>query len=133
MQPGSTPDSDNDDGILLDDNETIFSALDDHAHQSLERNSHHCDSCGQYLIQPKLEAVGGEQYLELNDLSFSLVDDPNPCSVPLSSDTYLQHPLDRVPRFEQDSHACISYMAKSSILTMAGSSPLVPTVDDHGT
>lgn len=126
MQPGSTPDN---------DNETIFSELGDPAPQSVARNSHHCDSCGQNgqnFIQPKLAAVEGEQYLELNDLSFSLVDDLNSGSLPLSSDAYVQHPLDRVPRYEQDFHDYISYMPNSSILTMAGSSPLVPTVDDHG-
>ncbi|GJN01209.1 hypothetical protein PR202_ga18456 [Eleusine coracana subsp. coracana] len=56
-QPGSTPDSD-----MLDDNETIFSELDDLAPQPVERNCHHCDSCGPYLIQPKVEVVGGVDF-----------------------------------------------------------------------
>ncbi|TVU16740.1 hypothetical protein EJB05_40318 [Eragrostis curvula] len=113
-QPGSGSDSDNDDIILLDDNETIFSELDKLASQSVESNSHHCDWCGQHLIQPKLEAVGGEQYLELNDLSFSLADDPNSCSMLLSSDIYVQHPLDHVARIEQDSQDYISNIANAS-------------------
>jgi hypothetical protein len=133
MQPGSTADDANDDRILLDDNETIFSELDELASQSVESNCHHCGSCGQHLIQPKLESVGGEQYLELNDLSFYLADDPKSCSMLLSSNIYVQHPLDRVPRFEQDSQDCISNIANASTFTTVGSSPSVPRVDDHVT
>ncbi|KAK3143249.1 hypothetical protein QOZ80_4AG0298080 [Eleusine coracana subsp. coracana] len=68
-QPGSTPDSD-----MLDDNETIFSELDDLAPQPVERNCHHCDSCGPYLIQPKVEVVGVIHAFSTESIMF-LVDD----------------------------------------------------------
>jgi hypothetical protein len=61
----------------------------------------------------------------------SLVDDPNSSSMLPSSDLYVQHLLDRVPRFEQDSQEYISNAANASIVTTAGCFASVPRVDDH--
>ncbi|KAG8066859.1 hypothetical protein GUJ93_ZPchr0004g38472 [Zizania palustris] len=94
---------DNDNEILSDDGEAIFNELDELRSQSDESISNHCDSCGEHFIQPMLEVLETEQYLELNDLSFSLADDPNPCSLLLTSNQSDQHHLELEPRFEQES------------------------------
>ncbi|XP_062184166.1 uncharacterized protein LOC133888074 isoform X2 [Phragmites australis] len=73
MQPYSTSNYVNDNEVLLDDSETIFCELDVTSSQSVESNSNHCNSCGEHFIHPMLEALGTEQYLELNDLSFLLL------------------------------------------------------------
>uniref|UniRef100_A0A0A9DYW4 Uncharacterized protein n=1 Tax=Arundo donax TaxID=35708 RepID=A0A0A9DYW4_ARUDO len=126
-EDGSLPDSTADSGneILLDGSETIFSEPDELASQSVDSNSNHCGSCGEHIIHPMLEALGTEQYIELNDLSFSLADDPDSCSMMLSSGIF-------ETGFEQESRDCISNTTNASTSRTGGSSPRVPTAD-HGT
>jgi hypothetical protein len=79
------------------------------------------------------EARGSEQYLELNDLSFSLADGLDSCSMLLSHDISVEHPFDLEPRYEQDSLDCISNAGNASTSTTGGSFPSVPAVDEHRT
>ncbi|WVZ81496.1 hypothetical protein U9M48_028867 [Paspalum notatum var. saurae] len=132
LLPDSTGDYDSDN---MDDNgtETIFCEVDEVASQSVVNNTNHCDSCGGHLIHRILEARGAEQYLELNDLSFSLADGPDSCGMLLPNDTCVEHPLDVELRFEQDSQDRIFNTANASKSTTAGSSPSVPAADDHRT
>lgn len=132
--PDSTAGYGNDNEVSADDSEAIFNELDEVAPQSVESNSNLCDSCGEHLIQPVLEALETEQYLELNDLSFSLADDPYPCSLLLSNDLSDQHPLGLEPRFEQASTNNICNNANGTTSTAAASSARsLPTIHDHVT
>ncbi|KAF8660058.1 hypothetical protein HU200_058144 [Digitaria exilis] len=105
-EDGSLNDSnagyDNEDGVSSDDIETIFCEVDELVSQSVVTNSNHCDSCD-HLIHPTPEARGSEQYLELNDLSFSLADGPDSCGMLLSNDTSVEHLFNLEPMFEQHS------------------------------
>jgi len=133
MQPDSTADYDSDNRVSLDDVETIFCEVDELGPQALVSNTNHCDSCGEHLIHPMLVARGAEQYLELNDLSFSLTDGPDSCGMLLSNDVSVEQPPDLELRFEQVSPAHISNTANASTSTTAGSSASVPLAEDHRT
>ncbi|OEL27594.1 NAC domain-containing protein 82 [Dichanthelium oligosanthes] len=128
--PDSTAGYDNEDGVSLDDIETIFCEVDELASRSVVDNSNHCD-LREHLIHPMLEARGTEHYLELNDLSFSLADGSDSCGMLLSNDISVEHPFDLGPRFEQDSLDYISNTVNTSTSTTAGSFPSVPAVDEH--
>jgi hypothetical protein len=77
------------------------------------------------------EARGSDQYLELNDLSFSLADGLDSCSMLLSHDISVEHPFDLEPRYGQDSLDCISNAGNASTSTTGGSFPSVPAVDEQ--
>ncbi|KAF7076747.1 hypothetical protein CFC21_081360 [Triticum aestivum] len=53
---------------LFDDSEAIFDIADQVVPSSLVSLCKQCDSCGVRLVDPFLEPVAGEVYLELNDL-----------------------------------------------------------------
>ncbi|KAK8456313.1 hypothetical protein SEVIR_3G001100v4 [Setaria viridis] len=132
LLPDSTAGYGNEDGVSLDDTETIFCGVDEVASQPVVNNSNHCDSC-EHLIHPMPEARGTEQYLELNDLSFSLADGPDSCGMLSSHDISIEHPFDLEPRSEQDSLDCISNTGNTSTSTTGGSFPSVPAVDERRT
>ena len=132
MQPDSTAGDDNEDGELLDDIETIFCGVDELASQPVVNNSNHRDSC-EHLIHRMPEAHGTEQYLELNDLSFSLAEGPDSCGMLLSNEISVEQPFDLEPRFERDSVDCISNTVNTSTSTADGSFPSVCAVDVHRT
>uniref|UniRef100_A0ACD5TJV3 Uncharacterized protein n=1 Tax=Avena sativa TaxID=4498 RepID=A0ACD5TJV3_AVESA len=71
-QDGPSPDltADDDTEPVFDDSETIFDVPEEIAPWSLDSICDRCDLCGVRLVGPLLEPVEGEQYLELNDLSF---------------------------------------------------------------
>jgi hypothetical protein len=72
MQPNST--TDNETKPVPDESETIFDVPEEVAPLSLDSVCGQCGSCGARLVEPMLEPVAGEQYLELNDLSCWHVD-----------------------------------------------------------
>jgi hypothetical protein len=133
---GSLPDStagyDNEDGESLDDIETIFCGVDELASQPVVNNSNHCDSC-EHLIHHMPEARGTEQYLELNDLFFSLAEGPDSCGMLLSNEISVEQPFDLEPRIERDSLDCISNTVNTSTSTADGPFPSVCAVDVHRT
>ncbi|KAF0895649.1 hypothetical protein E2562_013936 [Oryza meyeriana var. granulata] len=124
--PDSTADYDNDNEVLSDDGEAIFNELDELHSQSDESIFNHCDSCGEDLIEPMLEVLETEQYLELNDLSFSLADDPDPCNL-LQINLSDQNHLELETRFEQESLVDICNTTNAAISIAACS---VSTVGD---
>lgn len=66
MQSDSTTNHDTE--ALFDDSEAIFDITDQVVPSSLVNLCKQCDSCGVRLVDPLLEPVAGELYLELNDL-----------------------------------------------------------------
>lgn len=133
MQPDSTADYDSDNRLSLEEDETIFCEVDELGLQALVNNTNHCDSCSEHLIHPMLVARGAEQFLELNDLSFSLTDGPDSCGMLFPSDVSVEQPPDLELRFEQVSPAHISNTANASASIMAGSSASVSLAEDHRT
>lgn len=129
----STADYSSDNRISLDAIETIFCEVDELGPQAMVNNTNHCDSCGEYLIHPMMVARGAEQYLELNDLSFSLTDGPDSCGVLFSNGVSVEQLPDLELRFEQFSPDHISNTAIASTSTTVGSSASVPLLEDHRT
>lgn len=129
----STADYSSDNRISLDAIETIFCEVDELGPQAMVNNTNHCDSCGEYLIHPTMVARGAEQYLELNDLSFSLTDGPDSCGVLFSNGVSVEQLPDLELRFEQFSPDHISNTAIASTSTTVGSSASVPLLEDHRT
>jgi hypothetical protein len=66
MQSDSTAYHDTE--VVLDDSEAIFDMTDQVVPSSLVSLCKQCYSCGVRLVDPLLEQVAGEVYLELNDL-----------------------------------------------------------------
>lgn len=122
MQHDSNAGYDNEDGVSSDGIETIFCEVDELVSESVVNNSNHCDSC-EHLIHPTPEARGSEQYMELNDLSFSLADGPDSCGMLLSNDTSVEHLFNLEPMFEQHSLDYISNTINASTSTNACSLP----------
>uniref|UniRef100_A0A0D9WBN3 NAC domain-containing protein n=1 Tax=Leersia perrieri TaxID=77586 RepID=A0A0D9WBN3_9ORYZ len=126
--PDSTADYDNDNEVLSDDGEAIFDELDEFYSQSDESISNHCDSCGEDSVQPVLEVLETEQYLELNDLSFSLADDPDPCKLLLTTNLSDQSHLELETRLEQESLVDI---CNTSTISTAGMAPITIDVNQR--
>lgn len=107
-QDGPSPDSTADDDTepAFDDSETIFSVPKEITPRSLDSVCGRCESCGARLVEPLLEPVEGEQYLQLNDLSFCHNEDrcPDPFSLVLPSNGVSdEQPQHLEPKAEQES------------------------------
>jgi hypothetical protein len=100
MQPDLTADKDT--KPLSDDSETIFDVPGEVAPQSLDSVCGQCGLCGARLVEPMLEPVEGEQYLELNDLSFYWhTASDRPGSLVLLNGISDEQPLHLEPKVEQ--------------------------------
>lgn len=103
-QDGLPPDLtvDKDTKPLSDDSETIFDVPGEVAPQSLDSVCGQCGLCGVRLVEPMLEPVEGEQYLELNDLSFYWhTASDRPGSLVLPNGISDEQPLHLEPKVEQ--------------------------------
>uniref|UniRef100_A0ACD5TTC7 Uncharacterized protein n=1 Tax=Avena sativa TaxID=4498 RepID=A0ACD5TTC7_AVESA len=102
-QPDSTADDDSE--ALFDGSETIFDVPEEVAPRSLDSVCvSQCKSCGARLVEPLLEPVEGEQFLELNDLLFYRADDrhPDQHGLLLSNGVSDEQPLHLEPKGQRE-------------------------------
>uniref|UniRef100_A0ACD5WQP4 Uncharacterized protein n=1 Tax=Avena sativa TaxID=4498 RepID=A0ACD5WQP4_AVESA len=106
-QDGPPPDSTagDDSEALFDGSETIFDVPEEVAPLWLDSVCvNQCNSCGARLVEPLLEPVEGEQFLELNDLLFYHADDHHPDhhGLLLSNGVSDEQPLHPEPKGERE-------------------------------